>query len=71
MLSFLVSALVFFIAAGVICWAARRLLAAWSVPNPWATTVYVIIVLICLVVFLNEMGWVGGAHAWRSPGLWR
>ena len=41
---------------GVVFWAAQRLLAAFSVPDPVRTVVLVVLVLVALVWFLGVAG---------------
>ena len=49
----------------VIIWAARSLLAAFSIGEPIATVVWVIIVLICVFAFVNEAGLISGVGNFR------
>jgi len=48
--------LIFLIVAGVIVWAARKLMAAFGIGDPLATVIYVILVVLLLIAFLNQMG---------------
>lgn len=41
----------------VIIWAVRTLMAAFSLPQPIQGVIYVVIVLILLVWFLKQTGW--------------
>ena len=68
MISFLISLLIFCLIAGVILYVARLVIGGLSVPQPFANIAYAIVLLILLVLFLNEVGWAGNAHAWRN---WR
>lgn len=68
MLEVLVSLLVFVLIAGVVLWCARLAIAALGPPQPLYNLAYAIVVLILLGLFLNEIGWVGQHHAWRT---WR
>lgn len=40
----------------VLIWATRALTTAFSVPDPIATVIMVVVILICLVFFLNRTG---------------
>jgi hypothetical protein len=46
----------------VILWAARALMSAFGVGDPIATVVYVLLVLLCLIWLLNEVGGLGLGH---------
>lgn len=52
----LLALLVFFC---VIVWAARALLAAFAIPEPISTVVWVLIVLLCVFALLGEFGVLG------------
>ena len=58
----MITLLVIILVAAVLLWAARALIAAFAVPNPIATVIYVILVLIVLIWILNAVGL-------RVPGL--
>ncbi len=68
MISFLISLLVFCLIASVILYCARLVISTIPVPAPFGNIVYAIVILILLSLFLNEVGWIGSAHAWRT---WR
>jgi len=44
----------------VVIWAARALMSAFGVGDPIATVVYVIIVLVCLLWLLGQLGAISG-----------
>ena len=52
----LLGLLVALIIIGVVFWAARKLIAAFAIPEPIATVVYVVLVLICLFWILQQLG---------------
>lgn len=56
----LVGLLVLLIVFCVIVWAARALLAAFAVPEPISTVVWVLIVLIAVFTIVNQFGLIGG-----------
>ncbi len=69
MIEVLVSLLIFILIASVVLWAVRLALAAVpGGPKPIYNLAYAIVVLILLCLFLNEIGWAGTAHGWRT---WR
>ena len=43
----------------VVVWAARALLAAFAIPEPISTVVWVIIVLLCVFALVDQMGVLG------------
>lgn len=53
--------LIFLIIICVVIWAARAIMAAFSIGEPIATVVYVLLVLFCLVAILDKLG--------HGPGL--
>ena len=66
----LVTLIVFCVIAGIFCTLARALLAAGKVDASWANVAYALLCLLLVVLFLMEVGWVGGSpHAWRHG--WR
>lgn len=67
-MSLLITLLVFCIITGVLLYVARLVLSSVPIARPFANLIYALLILILLVVFLNEMGWVGSARGWRS---WR
>ena len=69
MIEVLVSLLVFVIIASVVLWVVRIALTAIpGGPKPLHNLAYAIVCLILLLMFLNEIGWVGPHHGWRT---WR
>ncbi len=66
MLPTLVSLLVFCVIAAVLLYVARLIIGSLPLAQPFANLVYALVVLILLVLFLNEVGWMGHAHAWRT-----
>ena len=51
--------LVLLIVFCVVVWAARALMAAFAVPEPTATVVWVLIVLLCVFALVGETGILG------------
>ncbi len=60
MLSLLISLLIGIIVLGVVFWAARSLIAAFKIPDPIATVIIVVLVLISLVVVVSWLGLLPG-----------
>ncbi len=59
----IIGILIFVLVLCVVVWAVRALLAAFSVPEPIATVVWVLAVLLCLLALLGETGVIGsGLH---------
>jgi hypothetical protein len=56
----LVSLLVLLLIMCVVVWAARALLAAFSIGDPIATVVYVLLVLVFLLYIAQSVGILGG-----------
>jgi hypothetical protein len=52
----LLGIIILLIIIGIIFWAARALIAAFSIPQPIATVIYVILVLVVLLYLLNQIG---------------
>jgi hypothetical protein len=52
----LIGLLVIVLVACVVLWAARALIAAFAVPQPISTVIYVVIVLIVVVWLLSRLG---------------
>lgn len=52
----LIGLLLLIIVVGVVIWAARRLMAAFSIGEPIATVIYVLLVIALLIVVLNAFG---------------
>ena len=57
----LISLLIFLIIICVVIWAARAILTAFSIGEPIATVVYVLLVLFALIAILDRLG--------HGPGL--
>jgi cell division protein FtsW (lipid II flippase) len=57
-IGWMIGLLVLLLVACIIIWAARTLMRAWNVGEPFATTVYVILVVLFAVAFLMRMGYV-------------
>lgn len=53
----LIGILIALIIIGVIFWAVRALIGAFGIPDPIATVVYVLLVLITLLWILNQIGY--------------
>lgn len=53
--------LVFILIAGVLWWASNALISAFGIPNPLATVMQVVIILVLLVAFLDYTGVFGGS----------
>ncbi len=68
LLSLLITLCIFALIAGVLLWAARTLLANAPISPFMKNVVYVLLVLILLLLFLSEIGWLGPEHGWRH---WR
>jgi hypothetical protein len=49
----------------IVLWAARALMAAFSVEDPIRTVIYVILVILILVWLLNMLGYGGGLGSFR------
>ena len=56
----LITLLILLLVFCVIIWAARSLLSAFAVPEPIATVVWVIIVLLCVFTLVDQAGVIGG-----------
>ena len=63
--AFLVSVLVFFIFAVVVVWAANRLMTVWGVEVKIATTIYVLLVLILVLIGLSYFGMIPAGYFHR------
>ena len=53
----LIGILIVLIIIGVVFWAARALIGAFAIPDPIATVVYIVLVLIVLLWLLNQVGY--------------
>ncbi len=53
----LIALLIAIIIVGVIWYCARLLIAAFTIPEPIASVIYVILVLICLIYVLGLIGY--------------
>lgn len=64
-MSLLIGILVFVIVAGVCWWAINALVGAFGIPQPLATIIQVVVILVLLIAFLNMsgiLGSTGGLH---------
>ena len=61
----IIGILLFVLILCVVIWAVRALLAAFSVPEPIATVVWVVAVLLCLLAALDETGVLGTGLSFR------
>jgi high-affinity K+ transport system ATPase subunit B len=52
----IIGILIAIIIIGVLLWATRSLITAFSIPNPIATIIYVVVVILILIWFLNQVG---------------
>jgi hypothetical protein len=52
---FILVILALLLAACIVVWAARKLMAAWEVGEPIATTVYVVLVVLFAVLLLTRI----------------
>lgn len=52
----LIGLLVVLLIVAVVLWAARALIAAFGVPAPIGTVIYVIIVLVCVLWIVGQLG---------------
>lgn len=68
MLSLLLTILIFVIVGGIVLYAAQLALAAFPIPPRFGKLALAVIVLLLLVLFLSEIGWLGPSHGWR---VWR
>ena len=57
----LIGLLILLVVFCVIIWAARAILAAFSVPEPIRTVVWVVIVLLCVFALVDQMGVIGSS----------
>ena len=55
----LIGLLIALIVVCVVLYCARLLITAFEVPQPFATLIYVVIILICLLVILQQVGLFG------------
>jgi len=55
----LIGLLILLVVFCVVVWAVRALLAAFAVPEPIATVVWVLVVLICVFTLVDQAGIVG------------
>lgn len=56
----LIALLILLIVFCVIVWAVRALLAAFAVPDPINTVVWVLVVLIAVFILIGQFGLIGG-----------
>lgn len=52
----LITLLIALIIVAVLLYCARLLIAAFGVPQPLATVIYVVLILICLLIVLQSLG---------------
>ena len=57
----LIGLLILLVVFCVIIWAVRAILAAFSVPEPVRTVVWVVIVLLCVFALVDQMGVIGSS----------
>ena len=55
----LIGLLILLVVFCVIIWAARAILAAFAVPEPIRTVVWVVIVLLCVFALVDQVGLLG------------
>ena len=56
MLGMVIGLLVFVLVAGVLWWAVNALVTAFGIPQPLATVILVVVILLLLVGFLDYVG---------------
>lgn len=56
----LIGILVFLIILGVVFWAVRALSAAFGIPPPIVTVIYVVLVVFACLWLLSALGYMGG-----------
>jgi hypothetical protein len=62
-MALIIAILVFVLVAGVLWWAVNALVGAFGIPNPLATIIQVVVILILLLAFLDMTGiFAGGLH---------
>jgi hypothetical protein len=54
--SWMIGLLIFLLVACIVLWAARKLMAAWAIGEPIATTVYVVLVVVFAIAFVMRLG---------------
>jgi hypothetical protein len=59
-MALIIAILVFVLVAGVLWWAVNALVGAFGIPNPLATIIQVVVILILLLAFLDMTGIFGG-----------
>lgn len=62
----LITLLIALIVVCVVLYCARLLINAFEVPQPFATVIYVVIILICLLVLLQA---IGGLGSWGTISI--
>lgn len=70
MLLLIVYIIFFIIAAGVLWWAINALITAFAIPQPFATVILVVVMLLLLLGFLDVAGVFTG-HIVGMPALTR
>lgn len=53
----LIGLLILLIVACVVIWGAQKILAAFGIGDPIATVVYVFLVIVFLILFVNQFGY--------------
>ncbi len=61
----LISLLVFLIIIGLIFWAVRAIVAAFEIPAPIATVIYVVLVIVAVLYLLQALGLSSGGPTLR------
>lgn len=61
----LVWIIIFIIVGRALYWAITRLVAAFQIPEPVATVILVVAVLLLLLGFLGQVGFIPGIHPWH------
>ena len=61
----LITLLVVLLVFCVVLWAARALMAAFSIGDPISTVIYVLIVLVMVFWVIQSLGFIGGGPAIR------
>jgi hypothetical protein len=56
----LISVLIALVVICVVLYCARLLINAFAIAQPFATLLYVVVIIICLLVFLQAIGGFGG-----------
>lgn len=59
-MSLIIGIIVFVLVAGICWWAANALVGAFGIPQPLATIIQVVVILVLLLAFLDMTGILGG-----------